>query len=512
MSQTLPKRVEYTEVRHAESRDFTRFKLYAPFVRSLEIYGKDDMEYEFAQWKKLGQYAKAEPLLPNLVQLTLAAPFLIKSQQQLLWIRTFLAPTILEIRVFRSVDESPLMHMPTVLSLLKHVSTIVPQIQQLSVFIEHEDYLRPDDDADVLGFWEPSWYSYFKNLSALRELTCTEAVLVPKAFSTIARLTSLSVLNIWVEGGAYTVWASLNQNCIPPNPFPALRHFSMRGAHAGDVCIVLDCLAFPHLSSLRIGIDVQADNDPLANGPWEYQLVELITRACPRLADLRIDFDESDRYDEPCNLLLPAKNGSNAIMVMSKLPLETLYISSAILGDTCESFPIDSKYCADYLMTAWPQLTRVHLPRFLGNFNCLYEFSQLPNLEELTLRLLFDYPSFEENGFNYGTDLDELEFGTAPLNTLGTSYLMNPSEVESDHTARALLHFWPNLERISLRLDPDDPVEDYSDILDDLDEINQEIQKLRESSTSSSSGSNFESESGSSSSSGSDGSESSVQL
>ncbi|KAG9121478.1 hypothetical protein FRC07_002558 [Ceratobasidium sp. 392] len=370
MSQTLPKRVEYMEVRHAESREFTRFKLYAPFVRSLEIYGKDAMEYEFAQWKKLGQYTKAEPLPPNLVQLT-------------------------------SVDESPLMHMPKALSLLKHVSTIVPQIQQLSGFIEHEDYFRPDDDDAVLGFWEPSWHSYFKNLSALRELTCTEAVLVPKAFS----------------GGAYTVWASLNRKCIPPNPFPALKHFSMRGAHAGDVCIVLDCLAFPHLSSLRIGIDVQADNHPLADGPWEYQLVELITRACPRLADLRIDFDESDQYDEPCNLLLPAKNGSDAIMVMSKLPLETLYICSAILGDTYEPFPIDSKYCADHLMTAWPQLTRVHLPRFLGNFNCLYEFSQLPNLEELTLRLLLDYHSFEEDGLNYDTDLDEIETGSAPLST-----------------------------------------------------------------------------------------------
>ncbi|KAG9121477.1 hypothetical protein FRC07_002557 [Ceratobasidium sp. 392] len=420
----------------------------------------------------------------------------------------FLSPSVIEIQVARPDDETPSIAMPTSLCLLRHISTIASGVQRLSLFIRNNDDDEREVDPDATWFWEPPLHSSLRSLAALQELTCTQVVLAVETFSVIASLTSLSVLNIWMDGGTSDFWDSPYRKYLPPNPFPALKHFSMRGVDAVDSWFVLGSLAFQNLPSLRLGLEYHPDPDMAGPGddPWEYELIELIAKTCPRLTELRIDFDEDGRYDEPRNLFAPAERGGDAIMAMSKLPLETLYISSALLGDTCESFPIDSKYCADYLMTAWPQLTRVHLPHFVGHFDSLYEFSQLPNLEELTLRLFLDCFSFEEGNFNYDTDLDEIETGSAPLSTLSTSYMMLLSEVASDLTARALLHFWPNLERIALRLDPDDPVGDYSSILDDLEETNQEIQKLRDSGSDSSSGSS------SSSNPSSDGSESSVQL
>ncbi|KAG8741633.1 hypothetical protein FRC12_015606 [Ceratobasidium sp. 428] len=477
LSQTHPKRVDRMGFRHGKSQDFTRFSLYAPFVKYLEIYGQDATEYEFSGWRELGQYAKAASLLPNLVRLTLTASFPIQSQQQLMWIRTFLAPAILEIQVVRTASEAPLIHLPTASSLLKHVSTVASGVQRLSLFIEHEDYYRPEEDADVIGFWEPLLQCCLGNLTALQELTCTEAVLDPEVFSVMAQLPNLRVLNIHAIGGAYSVWAALDRKCVPPNPFPALKHFSMRASHAADISIVLHCLAFPNLSSLRLGIEEQPDADHIIDDPaWEHEVIEPIVEGCPHLNELRIDFDEAYVYPQPCDLLASVKN-SDAIKSMSKLPLETLYLSSAALGEIPETPDAALSYSAQYLMAAWPRVTRIHMPHCVGDFKGLYEFSQLPNLQELTLDLHLDCWSLQY----VGEGLDHLTPGSSPLRVLGASYKTYISSLTLLlYYDRALLHFWPNLEQISLHLDPDDPDEGYSDILDDIEEVNGAIKSFRE--------------------------------
>ncbi|KAG8681784.1 hypothetical protein FRC09_017232, partial [Ceratobasidium sp. 395] len=287
----------------------------AIYIKMFEKYPKcvDHMDatgYKFSGWRELGQYAKVAPLLPNLVQLTLTA-YPIESQQQLMWMRTFLAPTTLGIQVFRpTVNNTPLMSMPAASNLLKHVSTVAPGVQRLSLFIQHEEYYQSEGDADVIGFWEFSPLQYYLgNLTALQELTCTEAALAPEVFSIIAQLPNLRVLNIYPIGRAYSVWASLNRKCVPLNPFPALEHFSMRVALTGDVLTVLGCLAFPNLSSLRLGIGQRPNPDyAIDDQVWEYEIVELIAEGCPHLKELRIDFDETHSYRELRNLLTPVGN------------------------------------------------------------------------------------------------------------------------------------------------------------------------------------------------------------
>ncbi|KAG8714473.1 hypothetical protein FRC09_017571 [Ceratobasidium sp. 395] len=235
----------------------------------------------------------------------------------------------------------------------------------------------------------------------------------------------------------------------------------MRMADATGIFLVLDCLPFPHLSSLRLGIEQQPEPDPLDNVPWEYQIVKLIVKGCPRLKELRIDFDETGSYPQPCNLLAPVKDG-DAIKLMSTLPLETLYLSSAALGNISGVPNGDLPYKAGYLMAAWPQLTKLHMPHFIGDFKRLYEFSQLPNLQELTLGL-----NLTDNWRPYydTANLNNLSAGSSPLRVLGASYKTDASGTLSRFTASALLRFWPNLEQIDLRLDPDDMDDDYSQIL-----------------------------------------------
>ncbi|KAG8681783.1 hypothetical protein FRC09_017231, partial [Ceratobasidium sp. 395] len=87
---------------------------------------------------------------------------------------------------------------------------------------------------------------------------------------------------------------------------------------------------------------------------------------------------------------------------------------------------------------------------------------------------------FNEDDFNFQDDLDKLPTGSSPLRTLGASSSTWDIEVESDLTARTLLHFWPSLERIAFCLDPGDTVEDYHpSVIADIDETNEAIKRLR---------------------------------
>ncbi|KAG8696476.1 hypothetical protein FRC09_008487 [Ceratobasidium sp. 395] len=374
--------------------------------------------------------------------------------------------------------------MSTALYFLRHLSAIAPGIQRLLLPIQSVSDDDPlDEFAEVVRFWEPPLYDYLGTFTALRELTCTEMFLIPETFSAIARLNNLNVLNIWVDSADPRITLDPDQKCTPASAFPALEQLSIRNADVADTLTVLECSMFQKVSSLRLGIECQPEDEEVASGdPWEYHLIELIARACPRLTDLRIDFDECHQYDEARNLLWPSRSESDALMAMSKLPLETVYISSANLVSTDLNFPIDPIYNADYLMIAWPQVTRIHLPRLLGQFPCLYEFSRLPNLQELTLRLMLNYFSFNEDDFNFQDDLDKLPTGSSPLRILGASSMTWDIEVESDLTARTLLHFWPSLEQIAFLLDPDTVEDEYHRrVIADIDETNRAIKKLRAS-------------------------------
>ncbi|KAG8716726.1 hypothetical protein FRC08_008925 [Ceratobasidium sp. 394] len=415
LSSTSPKKVERMEIRNRHSRDLTRFNIYAPFVRSLEIYGENAKEYEIVNWKALAPYAKDTPLLPNLVRLTLTAPFSIKSRHQLFWIKMFLSPSLLDILVVRKpTGEFSLIHAPAAPSLLKHISELAPKTKRLSVYIEDDDLYRSDEELEMVAFWGPRLETYFKPLEYLRELTSTDAVLTPEVLPVIASLPNLEVLNVHrPNDGSMGVWESLDPESLPSNPFPALKHFSLCGTVAGEACLVLEYSLFSNLSSIQLTLDHYPTETELGPGntiPWEYQLIEILVRACPHLTNLDLNLNESGH--SVCNLRSPY-NGRNALLLMSKLPLRTVCISSADFGLIDDSDIVTRHE----LGTAWPLVTKLSMPHLEAQFRQLYEFSQLPNLEELTLRLYLEQYSVDEGFF-------EEPVGCSSLHTLRGSVWM----------------------------------------------------------------------------------------
>ncbi|KAG9081819.1 hypothetical protein FS749_007361 [Ceratobasidium sp. UAMH 11750] len=446
-----------------ESQNLARFRLYAPFVKSLEVYGRNSREYEVKGWNVLAQYAKDDTLLPNLLHLTLTAPFPIESRHQMLWIRTFLAPSIIDVQVISwpPSNELPLVHIPTARSLLTHISKVVPTMQRLSLFIEEKRFQRPEEDADMMGFWELPLSDCFKNLPALQEITTTEAILGADVFRAVSGLAKLKVLDIWAHYGFTGSWDELDPKSLPSNPFPALEHFSMRRTDAERVRSIFKRPVFSNLSSLRLDLCIWQTPEA-----WQCGLIELIARACPRLTTLNIAFEKVLIHDDPIDLLELAPDGSTALSLMSKLPLKTVHISNAALGLEPNSVR------ADALQLAWPLVTELSMPDLRAGFEELYEFSQLPDLQELTLGLNLE-------------DCPNDDFFKRPIGSLSLRTLCGSTETyistTPDISAKALLHCWPNLEEVVYHISADDPARRGNPDCprSHIDEINRELQQLQ---------------------------------
>ncbi|KAG9076072.1 hypothetical protein FS749_012189 [Ceratobasidium sp. UAMH 11750] len=341
-------------------------------------------------------------------------------------------------------------------------------IQRLSLFIEEERFRRPEEDADMMGFWELPLSDCFKDLPALQEITSTQAILGADVFRVVSGLAELKVLDIWEHGGFRGIWEKPDPKSFPLNPFPALEHFSMRYTDAKRVWSIFECPVFSNLSSLRLGFYIRPIPEEAGDAPWEYQLIQLIARACPRLTALNIVFDEYRVQDDPADLLELAPDGGTALSSMSKLPLQTVHLSNAVLGLEPNSIR------ADALQLAWPLVTELSMPHLLAGFEELYKFSQLPDLQELTLRLYLEEGSLKDDFF-------ERPIGSSSLRTLRGSIETYIDVDEPDIAAKALLHCWPNLEEVVYHISADDPApdDDSDDPTSDIAEINRELQKLR---------------------------------
>ncbi|KAG8711939.1 hypothetical protein FRC08_015228 [Ceratobasidium sp. 394] len=463
------KRVEYMDLSGTRSQNLARFRLYAPFVKSLEVYGRDSQEYEVKGGEVLVQYAEDGTLLPNLLHLTLTAPFRIKDHHQMFWIQTFLAPSTLDVRVIRTLRRLSPVRIQIARRILTRISEIAPNIQRLSLFTAAEGIDSPGD-AGMASLLELPLSDCFKNLPALQEITSTEAILGANVFRAVSGLAELKVLDIWVFGQIGAIWEELDLSSLPLNPFPALEHFSIRGTDfERDRSIFSTLPLFSNLSSLQLGFNVRPTPQEEGAAPWEYQLIELIARECPRLTALNIVFDEDLDHQDSADLLKLAPDGGTALSSMSKLPLKTVHLSNAVLGPLAGPNSVR----ADALQLAWPLVTELRMPHLRAGFEELYKFSQLPNLQELALGL-----NLRRNRLN--DDFFGRPIGSSSLRTLRGSTITDINTAP-DISARALRHCWPNLEEVVFYIGPNDPLDqdDYDEPMSDIREINQELQRLR---------------------------------
>jgi hypothetical protein len=351
-----------------------RFALYAPFVKRLEIYDDDTERYWIPNWSSFMAHARNKPPLPNLKALTLTS--ISTHNNQLMWIRSFLSPSLVEIRVIPSSNYTPFLPYLEASTMFRYITDFCPNLQNLSLFPNSEDLSdrkdAPHDPQSMINFWDSALPRYLERSQTLRRLTTTTEVLMPENVVHLGSLPHLERLSISPGARALIV-----DRPAPADSFLALQTFSLRSAPHPLFGNIWRLGSFKCLTTLKLYFNTRPTSKPEAIS-WASKLVSSICDGSPRLTHLTIDFDLN-------TTLGPLSMDSETLFLpMKALPLQELDIREGYLGDKVKIHHI--------IPQVWAQLRLLHLPDEVGSCEELYWFSQLPNLEHLVLELKLAVP------------------------------------------------------------------------------------------------------------------------
>ncbi|KAG9080191.1 hypothetical protein FS749_008089, partial [Ceratobasidium sp. UAMH 11750] len=92
----------------SSSVDFSRFDIYAPYVRILRVYGPGNGSYYRVEgWKHLAVRTQQRLLLPRLSSIVIQSSKSDAKSNALLWIKTFISPSLRSIQVVPDTIKSP---------------------------------------------------------------------------------------------------------------------------------------------------------------------------------------------------------------------------------------------------------------------------------------------------------------------------------------------------------------------------------------------------------------------
>ncbi|KAF8598205.1 hypothetical protein BDV93DRAFT_526902 [Ceratobasidium sp. AG-I] len=406
--------------------DLRRFDLYAPFVKNLEIYDRETEKFWIPNWRGFMSHARDRTLLPNLETLTLTTTS--SHSNQLMWIRAFLSPSLINIEVTPSARYVPLISHLSASTLLKHIGVACPKIQLLSLFpnsrTTSEADLDAHDEQAMINFWDTSLADYLKRLPLLRELASTTEILSPNCVVQLASLPHLTRLAIYPLATPFTVI-----QLASPTRFTALRHFELCMATPTQFYDTWRLGIFENLTSIELSFITQPDSDEFDHRTWATSIMALIAVNSPQLSDLIIDFDLHIAEKKLYNL------GSVSVLSPLKtLPLKELHLREATLGvhTPATSFQ-DLK---DFL----PNVVILELPNQICTLKELYEFARLPNLKRLVVDLSLRTPDPQDpipHPVNSNSNFRILESNYG-VDVVGDIHAM----------ARRLLSMWPGLRLV----------------------------------------------------------------
>lgn len=411
--------------------DFTRFNIYAPLVKALNIYGCSDHPYEFTNWKALT--SREAPLLPKLLSLTIKfARSLGGYDDQILWITTLLSPSLREIRAMPAQLSKHHTRTPAIPPLLVALmlKKVVPQCPHLKVLSIFPDPNVDEDQAEkplstFLSMSEPPFHYYLAQAQQLCELTSNEQILKHDVLLVIGSLPQLARLEIYTD----QIDICPESIPLPDYTFPALRQLTLHLSYSEGIEDLWKLGALRQLTSLKIDFKDQHDDGSDSRDIWARSLLIAVADNSPNLKHLDINFSTCDACgDEPCNL------GDYLLFEeMSTLPLETVTLASAWFG------PYDADLYSRLAHT-WPAVVDLHMPNQPATLQELFALAKLPKLEHLVLDLSLNHPSVAcdpKLGQPVALSLHTLESSTrsAPLGDLAA-------------IAKHLLLLWPSLQQV----------------------------------------------------------------
>ncbi|KAG9086070.1 hypothetical protein FS749_003928 [Ceratobasidium sp. UAMH 11750] len=404
--------------------DFRRFDVYAHLVKHLNVYGRENKHFKVKSWRTLFQRAHEQPLLPNLLSLTLYATNSRFAIDQILWISAFASPSLLQFTPVYIRDSHKCLVSDTGTSvILKTLSERSPNIQSLALYREIENGPGEEDGESCFLnlMWDGPFLQYLRSLVNLRRLSIGLSMIDGDGLLALGKLPQLADLTIC---GCHDCLEE-EKFSIPDDSFPQLTHLKLWEIY---IRVVANIMAIKPLARNLVDLAIChwfEEEEPEEQEDWFEEALPLLLQHTPRLKSFYYDatYNPSPFPTDPGFL------SHSLLQRTSELELEGIFLFGLLL-ETPETF--------ERMSTSWATVTVLNVKQFIVP-QALPYFAKLPKLQALTLQIRLadytDWPVF------VGHD-------TGPaLHTLVTT----DDKVELDAgvnaflVVRSLLSLWPNL-------------------------------------------------------------------
>ncbi|KAG9091034.1 hypothetical protein FS749_000118 [Ceratobasidium sp. UAMH 11750] len=401
-----------------------RFNLYAPFVKSLEVYDTSAEHYETRSWNCLLALSSQQTLLPNLVSLTLTTDCDDCCWDLVFWVRIFASRSLTRVASIPVLPRDPpeISHLAVSMT-LKWLVEHSPHLQSLSLFPSKEFY----DGIGEYRFFslidEAPFHYYLLPTLEVRELSCSMIVLEGESLQALDRLPQLERLTVYTTSDVLDY--EPKAIAFPGNLFPSLQCLYLHLPDCWDLFWVLDVhVLLANITTLEVNI-VKAEQSSLNLTSREF---------FPLLADIpRLEHLSLELQPECLGEPIPLGHSAILYKTLYRLPLQTVFISPVIFKHEDLSGTLGS---------IWPHVTHLQLPGSIVSLRDLPMFARLPSLEHLTIRLNLSAKMQKNGGFQTPVSprLHTLEASS------GSIILCEKTEVKQ--VAQFLLSLWPNLRQV----------------------------------------------------------------
>ncbi|CAE6465861.1 unnamed protein product [Rhizoctonia solani] len=356
-----------------DGKSLTRFNLYAPYVKRLVRYPRNELSNVL--WDRLLKLVDARPILPNLevLKTSLAEPYYGLTEEPTLFISPYLSPTLTELDDVRKAHE--LVVSVSLLLSMRRIAQECPRVRSLKLAnVKTSGYpvLSPacaDDLANSLG-----------RLRNLRVLGIGTTVSEPKVLEALGNLPHLELLTL-TEIGAAADWtfstATLPKYLdvsLPPGSFPALQHIGIIPHISSPPVIRIWSLTalVQRLTSISVRINESVTQAQLGG------FVRSICECSPLVTALYLDCSGSS--DRDCVTLLSPQ----IIETLAQLPLQCLWLCGKETHDEdrCES---------EQFALAFPRMEYLRVRGYYFTFKDLsFIAKHMPQLQQLSVRVEMD--------------------------------------------------------------------------------------------------------------------------
>ncbi|KAG8737489.1 hypothetical protein FRC10_008110 [Ceratobasidium sp. 414] len=351
---------------------FPRFDIYAPHVRSLNVYGHERNYFKVSGWRVLISHAQERVLLPNLHTLTIQTSCDRHGPDQPMWVGAFASPSLVNLLVVPGGGSDPAtVSYSAAAFILDSLMTHRPKLQKLGLFpnLAIGDF-GGEGESGLLAFLPGDpFYEYLDGTSSLRHLSSTLAWFQREALPILGQLPHLETMSIY----SWPKDAEDHDFEIDDNLFPSLTGLNLYHLAPWDVERVIRLR--PLIKGLKsLFLETNLNRLGSEEDPTEWLNGELfpLLKDAPHITDLNI------KVKSPSRAFNVYEIGESVLTVFSRLPLECLSLDGLILSGG--ALNVD-------LGTMWQCLTRLQMPSHHASFAWLLWFAAIPSLQYLEVQL-----------------------------------------------------------------------------------------------------------------------------